>query len=367
MAAADLAEALRVLRAIAPVEAFVIPQATSLLRLGWDHIRSAVTGRVYTHYLYESKQARAALRRIMATGDIDIVHVDSLVDLTGFLPMFSAVPVIGTHHNVESRLLERRARVEGGFLRRIYIRAQSRLARRTERDIMPKVALNIAVSGPDAQELQTIAPGARLAVIPNGVDIDEFQPANQPLDGVVFVGGATWFPNRDALEHFATSILPALRRRVGDVKVTWVGRTSPEAKVLYRERHGIDLTGYVEDIRPFVHSAACYVVPLRVGGGTRLKILDAWAMGKAVVSTPVGCEGLETRDGDNILVRAEPEAFAEAVASVLSDSALRERLSTAARRTATELYAWPVIGEQMIPLYEQVCAAATDPMRGANA
>ncbi|HEV2735546.1 MAG TPA: glycosyltransferase family 4 protein, partial [Longimicrobiaceae bacterium] len=109
----------------------------------------------------------------------------------------------------------------------------------------------------------------------------------------------------------------------------------------------IGLTGYVEDIRPYVQRAACYVVPLRVGGGTRLKILDAWAMGKAVVSTSIGCEGLDARDGDNVLVRDDPAEFAAAVRQVLDDEGLRARLGEGARRTAEEVYDWEVIGRSM--------------------
>ena len=111
------------------------------------------------------------------------------------------------------------------------------------------------------------------------------------------------------------------------------------------------MTGYVEDIRPHVQRAACYVVPLRVGGGTRLKILDAWAMGKAVVSTSVGCEGLDARDGENILIRDDARSFAEAVGRVLRDGELRRRLAAGARETAERVYDWDVIGARMVREY----------------
>jgi glycosyltransferase involved in cell wall biosynthesis len=146
-----------------------------------------------------------------------------------------------------------------------------------------------------------------------------------------------------------------VRARGEKVKVTWVGRAKPEVIARYATR-GIQLTGHVDDIRPFVGKAACYVVPLRIGGGTRLKILDAWAMGKAVVSTSVGCEGLAAVDGQNILIRDDPAAFAAAVTMVLHDTGLRAVLERNARVTAEERYSWNVIGETMRRLYGEVLA-----------
>ncbi|MEO8029747.1 MAG: glycosyltransferase family 4 protein, partial [Gemmatimonadota bacterium] len=119
---------------------------------------------------------------------------------------------------------------------------------------------------------------------------------------------------------------------------------------------GIELTGYVQDVRPYVHDAGCFIVPLRIGGGTRLKILDAWAMGKAVVSTSIGCEGLRAVDGQNILIRDSPKEFAEAVALVLRDAALRQRLGAAARQTVEETYSWEVLSQPMIEAYLGVIA-----------
>jgi polysaccharide biosynthesis protein PslH len=168
------------------------------------------------------------------------------------------------------------------------------------------------------------------------------------------VGGYGWYPNRDALEFFAADILPDVRAAEPEVRVQWVGRAPKATQTWYRQRYGIELTGYVDDIRPYVHSASCYVAPLRVGGGTRLKILDAWAMGKAVVSTSIGCEGLSARDGDNILIRDDPRAFADAVRLVLADEDLRIRLGESARRTTEERYDWDIIGRDMLAEYHRV-------------
>jgi glycosyltransferase involved in cell wall biosynthesis len=172
----------------------------------------------------------------------------------------------------------------------------------------------------------------------------------------VFVGGTTWFPNKDGLDFFRTDILPHLRAGEPAVEVSWVGRCSEEEKRTVWEQDQIEMTGYVPDIRPWVHAAACFIVPLRVGGGTRLKVLDAWAMGKAVVSTSVGCEGLLATDGHNILIRDDPAEFASAVQAVLRDSELRHRLGREARRTVEQHYGWESIGLKLANEYLDILA-----------
>jgi polysaccharide biosynthesis protein PslH len=329
------------------VEAFPIPQEASRLRFLWDHLRSVVTGRSYTVFTYESAWFRRRLEELLQGEPFDLVHLESL-DLSGYLESLPRAPIVCDHHNVESVLLERRAEREGTPLRRGYLAHQGQLLRREEGRWCPRVDLNLTVSTEDRRLLLDRAPGSSITVVPNGVDTSAFQPAYGGDRGIVFVGGHTWFPNRDGMEYFAQEILPLLTRRIGTIPVRWVGR-APDALVTeYRDRFGIEMTGYVENIRPHVAPAACFVVPLRVGGGTRLKILDAWAMGKAVVSTPEGCEGLEVEDGENILIRSDPESFATAVEGVLRDESLRIGLGKGARATVERLYDWDVVGRDLL-------------------
>ena len=171
---------------------------------------------------------------------------------------------------------------------------------------------------------------------------------------MVFVGGTNWFPNRDALDFFCEQILPHVQAGGAHVPARWVGSASAEQRRSYRERYGVELTGYVDDVRPFMRDAACHIVPLRAGGGTRLKILNAWAMGMAVVSTSIGCEGLAVVDGENILIRDDPRDFANAVLEVLESEALRRRLGERGRATTERLYSWDVIGQDMIETYLRV-------------
>jgi glycosyltransferase involved in cell wall biosynthesis len=209
-------------------------------------------------------------------------------------------------------------------------------------------------------------PLVRSTVVPNGVDVEYFQPLPSDEPALAFVGGTAWYPNRDALDFFATEIKPQLDTLGSKPRVKWIGRSTDDERARYAAA-GIELTGYVNDIRDAVGSAACFIVPLRVGGGTRLKILDAWAMGKAVVSTSIGCSGLEARDGENIIIRDDPADFAKAIQSVLADAALRRRLSAAARQTAVSTYGWSVIGAHLKQEYFKLIGARAGTGRDAIA
>jgi glycosyltransferase involved in cell wall biosynthesis len=284
------------------------------------------------------------------------VHADSL-DLAAYLPACHGLPVVCVHHDVESALLQRRAALDKNPWRKAYLAYQARLMDRVERHWCERVALNVAVSERDAARLRGAAPAARFAIVPNGVDMEEFRPGATAGTGVAFVGGTNPFPNLDALTFFCDQVLPHLRRGGTDVPVRWIGRASSQQQQAFRERFGVELTGYVEDVRSFMGEAACHIVPLRTGGGTRLKILNSWAMGKAVVSTSVGCEGLAATDGANILIRDDPKRFAEAIRAVLADERLRQRLGEAGRATAQRLYGWDVVGQRMIDAYMGVMNA----------
>jgi glycosyltransferase involved in cell wall biosynthesis len=334
----------------AKVEVFTLPQKHSRLRFAWDHLRSVASQRVYTSYLYESPAYRRRVTELVRSGTFDLVHVDSL-DLAGYLGVCGSTPVVCVHHDIESTLLRRRAALDPNRWRGAYLQYQGGLMERVERHWCERVALNVTVSDRDRATLKRLAPRARVAVVPNGVDLDGFRADRPAASGIAYVGGTSPFPNLDALHYFCESILPHVRASCGDVPVRWIGRATPAQQRHYRQRFGVDLTGYVDDVRSAMAEAACHIVPLRTGGGTRLKILGSWAMGKPVVSTSIGCEGLAATDGDNILIRDDPREFADAVGRVLHDADLRHRLGACGRATAERLYGWDAIGRAMIETY----------------
>lgn len=353
----DLERGVAALGRFGSVETFQLPQNHSRIRYIWNHARSLLSRRVYTRFMYESAPFRSRVEELLRANAADLIHVDSL-DLSAYLPLCESVPTICVHHNVESELLRRRAAFEGGAVAAPYFELQAGLMLREERDWAPRIDLNVMVSEEDRQILLRLAPGANASVVPNGVDCEEFAPAGDAENGIVYVGGTTWFPNLDALQFFCDDILPHLRGEEAALPVRWVGSATAEEQQRYRDRFGVELTGYVDDTRPYMRDAMCHVVPLRAGGGTRLKILNSWAMGKPVVSTRVGCEGLEAVDGENILIRDEAGEFADAIRLLARDPALRRRLGENARRTAERLYSWDVVGRGMVRTYRELLAPA---------
>jgi len=184
---------------------------------------------------------------------------------------------------------------------------------------------------------------------------------------VSFVGPTYSFPNRDAVEFLLRDIWPRVRAADRAATLHLIGRGAAADEKRYAAEPGVAPLGHLSDIRPTLADTRCCVVPIRIGGGTRLKILDAWAMGKAVVATSIGCEGLHAVDGENILVRDTPEAFAEAVVAVLRDERLRARLEQNARRTATETYSWTVVGRRLRAAYDELLGCAPDADRATLA
>ncbi|MEX2048890.1 MAG: glycosyltransferase [Gemmatimonadota bacterium] len=348
------ARSLEELRRFGSADAFPIPQEHSRIRLVWDHARSAFTGTPYTRWMHESRAARRWLEEILSMGSFDVVHVDS-IDLLAYLASLPSIPLVLAHHNVESALLRRRAEHAKGPAR-AYLRFQAALVEAAEREWCSRAELNIAVSDQDAEQFLSLAPRAQMLVIPNGVDTQGFRPLDSTSDGgVVFVGGHSWLPNADGMEFFVAEVLPLILRERPETRVRWIGK-APEGAARHFARQGVEVLGYVDDIRPVMGEAQCVIVPLRIGGGTRLKILDAWAMGKAVVSTSIGSEGLKTCDGENILIADSPDLFAAAVLRVLGDPSLRKRLETAARETAERNYDWERLGDRMLERYRSIVA-----------
>jgi glycosyltransferase involved in cell wall biosynthesis len=193
------------------------------------------------------------------------------------------------------------------------------------------------------------------------VDTHFFQPGSVDASvpgRVAFVGATYVAANLDAVEFLVATIWPQIRAARPGVSLRLIGRTAVSERARYDAIPGVETLGHVGDIRPHVAAARCCVVPIRIGGGTRLKILDSWAMGKAVVSTSVGCEGLDAVDGQNILIRDDADGFAAAVVQVLSDEALRTRLERNARRTAEETYSWEVIGHRLRASYRALLDSA---------
>jgi glycosyltransferase involved in cell wall biosynthesis len=206
----------------------------------------------------------------------------------------------------------------------------------------------------DQAALRGLDPSVRTWVVPNGVDTGYFRPADPEsveAESLIFTGTMSWEPNVDATIHFCGDIFPLIQRTYPGVRLTIVGAEPTEAVRRLGDQRGVTVTGSVKDVRQYIGRAAVVIVPIRLGSGTRLKILEAMAMGKAVISTAVGCEGLEVTPGKDIEVANSPEAFAVAVCRLLGDPARRRALGEAGRRLVTDRYDWRIIARQQDAVY----------------
>ncbi|MCU0650437.1 MAG: glycosyltransferase family 4 protein [Gemmatimonadaceae bacterium] len=292
----------------------------------------------------------AALRRLCSSfarkESFDAVVLSNALLHT--LPIEPGMPVIGDTHNVEFDLLQRLAETSSGWARRVYSRRQSKATREEERRAASRVELLLATSERDRTLFVDMLDAPRVDVIMNGIALDEFTPASvlgEPGE-ILFTGLMSYFPNQQGLRWFLERVFPLVRRRVPNARLVAAGASPPKWLRKRAEEHVL-VTGAVEDMRPFLARARVTIAPLLTGGGTRVKILEANAVGRPVVSTAIGAEGLGVRDGDSILLADDPEQFAHHVIAVLSDDALARRLSVAGRAYVTQNHDWDRIGERL--------------------
>jgi glycosyltransferase involved in cell wall biosynthesis len=304
---------------------------------------------------YDTPEMRNKVKEIIKRENIDLVHVD-LLPLAVYSNEFEKLSKILVNHNVESVRLYRWFKTEPNPAKKAFLGLQWLKLRSFERSSMGKFDACVVVSEKDKQLLRSIGVQNKLFVVPNGTDTKFFQPNNNKVveNSVLWLGHMDVHTNRDAVLYFWNKIYPILRKINPDVKMTFVGTTPPkEIADVARVDGRVRVTGFVDDIRPYIDEAAVMVVPIRIGSGTRLKILDAMAMGKAIVSTSVGCEGLEVNNGKDILVADNPEDFANKTLELLKKPVIRINLGRNAFKTA-KTYDWNLITEIHELVYQHV-------------
>lgn len=314
----------------------------------WTALRALLSGRSYSASWLVSGAARAAIADRLRAGHYDLLHCDT-VGLAPYRKLAPALPATLTHHNIESHMMLRRGDNADSAPARAYFRHEGRRLLDFERRVAGSFATHITCSELDAQRLRRIVPAANVAVIPNGVDCEYFASQGRPVrpGSVVFVGTMNWYPNADAMFFFLREIWPGLKARVPAATMDIAGSNPPASLIeLGRSLPDVTVHGYLPDVRPLIDSAAVVVCPIRDGGGTKLKILDAFAMRKCVVAHPIACEGIGVTDGKDVALAATAEEFIAAIGALLQDTGRRETLAQAARMLVESRYSYDEIGAQ---------------------
>jgi len=265
--------------------------------------------------------------------------------MAGNIPPDNRVPVVLNKHDITCRIVRQFASSERNPLKKLYAALEANKIERLEAAACDMAEAVAVCSACDGDVLREISPNVRQFVVPNVVDVEKYAPAGSG-DGhtVLFVGAMDWLPNQDGAEFLVFDILPRLRQLVPSVRVVLAGRNpSPEFISRFASFPDVSFTGTVAELRPIIARSAVCVVPLRIGSGTRLKILEASAMAKPVVSTTLGAEGLDLRHGHEILLEDKPRAFAEAVALLLNDPVRASAIGAAARLAVEEHYSIPAL------------------------
>jgi len=356
------------LRHCASVDIVDISQATSTARLAMRGIRSVLSGSALTVTVFDSPQFRAAVRTAIQEFAFDAAHLDT-ISLAQYLDELRSIPVVMTHHGAESFMIRRRIARERNLLLKGFFFAEWLALRDYERRMCPRVATNVVVSAADAKILADIAPASRFVVIENGVDVDYFTPVQHNASRtLVFAGRLDQYSNREGILFFMREVWPSVRSAYRDAAIHIIGSNPPESLLsLAKTDPNVKVHGFVPDVRPYFQSACIAVCPIRDGGGTRIKVLDALAQGIPIVATTIACEGIDVVPDRHLLVADTPEEFASQIKRIFEDANLRTALAANGRALAERAYSWDAIAAKLGRVYGEAAIAGADRMVAAVA
>lgn len=339
---------------------FGIRTVTGLLTVGsWRHfgpaVKAALSGIPPEVVQYQAP----ALHSLIRHEHFDIVQMEEtlLAPYADSIPKGARTKTVLTFHNVHFLQTKRIAGIENALWKRLWQNLNAKFMRRYEPALAERFDRSIAVSEVDRRLLVNATPGLKVTVIPNGVDTRELTclPAPEEMGSVLFVGTLSYRPCIDGAVWLVREILPILRSQIPNVEI-WIVGSGATSEVEALAGEGVFVTGRVTDIRPYYQRATLATAPLRAGGGSRLKILEAMALGRPVVSTTIGAEGLDV-PAESIVIADGAEQFAHAIARVLTDTALWHSLARNARRFVEDHHDWEDLAEKQLQIYEDLSAA----------
>lgn len=320
---------------------------------------SLFSSKTYQYHQYYSKQMQQAITTQLDSGQYDLLMVE--FSQMGYYDITTDIPKFVDQHNVEYEIMQRTYETEKSPLRKLLAKSEWRKYRDHEIENCEKFSACLTTSKRDAEILQQRSKHLQCHVIPNGVDSEFFTPGNAHVDPnmILFTGTISYYPNTEGILWFHQHIWPLIKAMKPEATFCIAGKSPPaEVKSLAAQDNQIIVTGAVDDMRDYYGKAAVVVVPLRVGGGTRLKILEGMAMQKAIVSTSVGAEGIDHTDGKNILLRDTPEDFSNAVVELMNNQDMRTTLEVGGRQLVEQQYDWQAVGNTLCDVFESSVKAA---------
>ena len=311
----------------------------------------------YTISKYDSLGAKQRLKEIMSQGKIDIVHVDHLhIAAYGkFLKAEWGVPIVLREHNVENTIWKRFYQLQNNPLIKAYAFFQYKKVTAYEKMMCQSFDRILVNTKEDQERIKKLNPHIKISIIPGGVDTSYFFPQlieEEPYT-ITFVGSMDWAANIDGVLWFVEKVFPLIQQKYPRMKLCLVG-SNPVKKINILKSAFIDVRPNVPDVREYIAKAKVFVVPLRIGGGMRLKILEAFAMQRAVVSTSVGCEGIEVENNRELMIADDEHDFAQQVVSLLSDREKRVRLGKQGYDLVKRKYSWEKVAESFEAVYEKI-------------
>lgn len=315
---------------------------------------------------YRSRAMEERLVSLADEGEFDVLVCDFLMPSIN-VPKTFALPSILFQHNVEAMIWKRHFDVAKGTVKKAYMKRQWERTYAYEKAACERFDTVAAVSPEDAAFFRDEYGTENVFDIPTGVDLDYFTPRNgaeRPPANIVFTGSMDWLPNQDAIEWFTSEVLPIIRRSIPEASMTVVGRDPFPALVDLASRDPlINVTGRVEDVRPYMQQASVYAVPIRIGGGTRLKLYEAMAMELPIVSTTIGAEGLPLEDGKELLLRDSPPDFADAIVKLIRDPDSARSLGTRAGERVRRDFGWKRVGDRFTEILKETVRRTKDGSR----
>jgi glycosyltransferase involved in cell wall biosynthesis len=300
----------------------------------------------------ESEPARREIAQWIKTSNYDVVHFDT-ISLAIYRPADIKCPTVMDHHNIESHMMLRRAMKEKIFLRRWYFRQEAQRLLAFEKKFLHKFTAHIVCSEDDRERVLEIDSTLDATVIPNGIALQPYPIVRQPLQPprLLFIGGLSWYPNQDAVHFIIDELWEKIKIAIPGIEMHIIGK-NPSSKIMQAAADDpqFKVHGYVDDISIFYAQALAYLCPIRDGGGTKLKILDALAHKVPVVAHPLACEGIDAIDGEQVLLAETPEAFVEKILA-LQNAALNEKIGQSGFELIQDKYDFQAIGLNLSNLF----------------